>query len=166
MKSILLIFLCFLCSCGEKKSAEQKVGEHLAKDEVTGVKKDDPKMAAAIQQARGSVDEFIKVLNSKDAAYHDLSIKVPLEDGEEVEHVWLDQLKFEGEKFSGVIANDLKMVKNFKMGQEVTFKKNEITDWMYVKEGVVHGNVTLKAMFHAMNPEEVKVIKKMMGWGE
>ena len=87
MKFILLIFLCFLCSCGEKKSAEQKVGEHLANDEVTGVKKGDPKMEAAIQEARGTVDEFIKVLHSKDQAYHDLSIKIPLEDGEEVEHL-------------------------------------------------------------------------------
>lgn len=166
MKLVLSIIIVLMCSCSEKKDAAERVGEQLANDEVTSVSAGDKKMKAAIKEARETVGDFIKVLNSNDSSFHDLSIKVPLEDGEEVEHVWLDQVKLEGDSFSGIIANDLKMVKNFKMGQSVTYKKNEITDWMYIKEGVVHGNITLKAMFHAMDPEEVKVIKKMMGWRE
>ena len=64
------------------------------------------------------------------------------------------------------LSNFHMQVKNYKMGQSITLGKKEITDWMYVKNGVVHGNVTLKAMFHTMDPEEVKALKKMMGWSK
>lgn len=166
MNKFLLIIFLFLCSCGERKTAEETVAESLEEDEVTRVKENDPKMEAAIAEARKTVDALLKVMSSKDEAIKSISIKVPLEDGDEVEHVWLGNVEFKAGNFIGNIANDLKVVKNFKMGQSVTYGKDEITDWMYIKDDVVYGNVTLKAMFHVMDPEEVKVLKKMMGWGD
>ena len=166
MKSLVLIYLfIFLVSCGEK-DAQKRVEEHLEKDEVTLIDSNDAKMKKAIESARNTVDEFIKVLSSNDATIQSLSVKVPLSDGEQTEHTWLGELTYKNDEFTGKISNEIQKVKNFKIGQEVSFAKNKITDWMYVKNGVVHGNVTLKAMFHTMDPEEVKVLKKMMGWSK
>ena len=159
--------MCFtLGVLGQNKEAEKKVKESLKKDEVTLVKDDDAKMNAAIAEARKTVDEFINALKAKDPKAKHFAVKAPLVDGDQVEHVWLVNLKVSGDKLSGVIGNKLQIVKNYKMGQAVTLGKKEITDWMYVKDGVVQGNVTLKAMFHTMDPEEVKALKKMMGWSK
>ena len=164
MKVVSLFILLSLCIYGQNKNAEKKVKEDLEKDEVTLVKEGNSKMNAAIAKARNTVDEFIKVLKSNDPKVQHYSIKAPLKDGDQVEHVWLVNLKVKGDKFTGAVGNKLQIVKNYKMGQAVTINKKEITDWMYVKDKVVYGNVTLKALFHTMDPEEVKVLKKMMGW--
>ena len=164
MKVFLLIILTFsIISCG-KKTAEEKVIENLENDKVSRIDSNEDKMKEAIAQARKTVDEFIEALESNDPNIKSLSVKVPLNDGEQIEHIWLGNISYKDENFTGNISNEIKKVKGFKNGQEVTFSKENITDWMYIKGDVAQGNVTLKALFHTMDPEEVKVLKKMMGW--
>ena len=124
----------------------------------------DTSMNNAIKEARSTVDDFVQALRGESPGTSSHSVKVAVKDGENVEHFWLVDVKYDGQKFTGKIDNSPQIVKNITEGQVYDVAKGDIADWMYVKDGVAVGNRTLKAMFPRMKPEEVIEIKKSLGW--
>lgn len=131
---------------------------------VKEVPKSDTEMEDAIKEARSTVDDFLKALRGEIPGTSGHSVKAAVKDGEKVEHLWLVDVKFDGQKFTGKIDNAPQTVKNVTEGQAYNVAKGDISDWMYVKDDVAVGNRTLKAMFPKMKPEEVAEVKKTLGW--
>lgn len=131
---------------------------------VKEVPRSDTEMDDAIKEARSTVDDFIKALRGDIPGTSGHSVKAAIKDGEKVEHFWLVDVKFDGQKFTGKIDNAPQTVKNVTEGQTYDVAKGDISDWMYVKDNVAVGNRTLKAMFSKMMPEEVAEVKKSLGW--
>jgi len=172
MKRILFITLMFSlltapgCSRKKDEAAKSPVASPLqpSPSVVTETAKSDTAMEVATTEARATVDDFIKALRGELPGTSGHTVKAAVKDGENVEQFWLADVKYDGKLFTGKIDNSPQLIKNVKEGQAYDVAKGEITDWMYVKDGVAVGNRTLKAMFPRMKPEEVVEVKKSLGW--
>jgi uncharacterized protein YegJ (DUF2314 family) len=132
----------------------------LAKDSVVGVAADDAQMNAAIARARSEVDRVIKAL----AAGRDVSVKLAVREGSQVEHFWLSDVTYSTatESFSGKIDNDPDTVRSVVLGQKVSVRKGEITDWLYVEGGRMYGNYTLRVLLPTMPKEEADRVRSQL----
>lgn len=90
------------------------------------------------------------------------AVKVPIVDGEETEHFWLIDVTFANGSFKGTINNDPGLVKNVKIGQPWTVKKTEISDWMYMRDGKMHGNYTMRPLLKNLPKEEADQYRAML----
>lgn len=116
---------------------------------------DEQEMEAAIARAQAEVDVFIAAL--RDGAGSDFAVKAPIQDGDEIEHFWLTDVAFRDGVFEGLIGNEPGVVKNVEFGQTWTVKKEEISDWMFVRDDKIHGNYTMRPLLRTMSPEEAEL---------
>ena len=63
-------------------------------------------------------------------------------------------VSFANNKFTGTINNEPGMVSNVKMGQQYTLGKTEISDWMFMRDGKMYGNYTLRPLLATMPEAE------------
>jgi uncharacterized protein YegJ (DUF2314 family) len=119
-------------------------------DPVTEVEFDDKDMNVAIDDARSSVAEFVERLKNPRPTDESFSVKKMISDGEEVEHLWLTDVSYSHGKFTGIINEDPQSVRNVKFGQKVTVEETEILDWMYLDDGELVGNFTLRVLLKRM----------------
>ena len=123
-------------------------------DKVTMVADDDPKMLAAIGQARSSVNTFVAALRAPKPGQSAFSVKMAFTDGKATEHMWLTDVTYDGRAFHGVVNNDAELVSNVQLGQRATVEPAQISDWMYVEDGKLVGGYTLRVLRDAMTPQE------------
>jgi len=147
--TLLLLFLMLVC-CSCSKSSDTLIRGGY----------DEQEMEAAIARARSEVDSFIAELSKGNGS--DFAVKVPIEDKEETEHFWLTDIVYRNGKFEGVIGNDPGMVTNVKSGQKWSVKKSEISDWMFMREGKMHGNYTLRPLLKTMPEEEAAKLRSIL----
>jgi len=121
---------------------------------------DQAEMSAAIERARKEVDTFIAIMKSAGAT--NFAVKVPIEDKGEVEHFWMTNVTYRDGRFTGKINNEPGIVTNVKLGQSVTVEKNKISDWLYMRDGKMHGNYTLHPLLATMSEEEAAYYRSMM----
>ena len=121
---------------------------------------DEQEMSAAIAKAQGSVDAFLSELNNPQGTDH--SVKAAVQDQENVEHFWLTDITFANDEFEGLIGNEPGMVSNVQMGQKFKVKKSEISDWMYMKDGKMYGNYTMRPLLKTMPQEEAAFFQSML----
>ncbi len=137
------------------------IGCDSRKDEnVVMFKDDDAGMATAIAQSRQTVDTFISRL-SKPATPDDfITVKfaLPTTDGS-LEHIWCENVQFAADTFTATIAND-PLDKQYKFGQQVSARKNEISDWMYVQDGKLVGGYTIRYAYSKMPPDEQRTFRE------
>jgi uncharacterized protein YegJ (DUF2314 family) len=144
MRSFGLIMLVLIAGCGKKPSA----------DKVTYVAENDPKMNAAIDKARASVNTFTQALKAPKPTQSAFSVKMPFTDGKHTEHMWLTSVTFDGQKFHGTLNNDPEMVSNVKIGAKVSVESSKISDWMFVENGKLVGGYTLRVLRASMSASE------------
>lgn len=111
-------------------------------------------MNAAIAKAKATVPQFIKVLRSPGKHQTDFSIKYPYKDGDKVEHMWINDLTYDGKTFHGTVGNDAEQVSNVKLGDKADIPATEISDWMYVENGKLVGGYTIRVMRDTMSAKE------------
>jgi len=125
---------------------------------------DEKKMEQAIADARSTFDDFLARFRSPqpgDEAFH---LKVRIEDKNGVEYFWVSDLKLDSEPYSGNIADEPGIVKKVTFGQKYSFTRSEVSDWMYMANGKMQGNYTLRVELESMPPEEAEALKKKIGW--
>lgn len=114
---------------------------------------DDDAMAAAIQTARETVVAEIEPFLAGQRA--DFMIKVAITDAhEQTEHMWLDGVSFAEGAFAGHITEAPHTLEGFQEGQRFRVPPEGISDWMYLSEGRMFGNYTLRAMLPSMPEAE------------
>jgi uncharacterized protein YegJ (DUF2314 family) len=120
---------------------------------------DEQEMEAAIARARQEVDSFIAELSRPTGENH--AVKVPITDSNGTEHFWLTDLSYRDGQFQGVINNEPGIVKNVKFGEARTAAKADISDWMFMRGGKLHGNYTMRPLLQAMPKEEADRFRSM-----
>jgi uncharacterized protein YegJ (DUF2314 family) len=146
-----LLFVCLIlatCSCSKSPETLVKGGY------------DEKEMDAAIARARSEVDVFIAEMLKGNGT--DFAVKAPIQDKEETEHFWLTDIVYRNGKFEGVIGNDPGIVTNVKSGQKWTIKKSEISDWMFMRDGKIYGNYTMRPLLKTMPEEEAARFRSML----
>lgn len=150
MKHWLVVLLVGICSaCGGSEP------ETLVKAGY-----DEAEMAAAIARARSEIDTFVGTLESGGGS--DFAVKVPIKDRGETEHFWLTDVTYRDGEFEGKIGNDPGVVSNVSFGQTIKVRKEEISDWLFMRSGKMHGNYTLRPLLATMPESDATYYRSML----
>ena len=143
-----MLFILACCSCSKSPETLVEGGY------------DEQEMDAAIARAQSEVDSFIAEMLKSNGT--DFAVKAPIQDQDETEHFWLTDIVYRNGKFEGVIGNEPGIVTNVKSGQKWTVKKSEISDWMFMREGKMYGNYTIRPLLKTMPEEEAARFRSML----
>jgi uncharacterized protein YegJ (DUF2314 family) len=146
--SLLLLVALACCSCGGKPETLVEGGY------------DEKEMDAAIARAQSEVDSFLAEMTKGNGK--DFSVKAPIEDKGKTEHFWLTDITFKDGEFTGKIGNDPGIVGNVKFGQAWTIKKEKISDWMFMRDGKMHGNYTMRPLLKTLPQDEAEQMRKIL----
>ena len=116
-------------------------------DPVITVAKDDAEMNAAIAKARASLPSFWQKFDQPGPGETDFSLKVAIKDPNGTEHFWLVDLERVDGKILGTINNDAEIVSSVKDGDRIPIPESDISDWMYMRDGKIVGNYTVRPLF-------------------
>ncbi len=117
---------------------------------------DDAEMNRAMERARAEVSTFVDGLQNPKPGDRDFAFKAPVKQGDQVEHFWLDNVHHEASHLVGAIGNDPQAVRNVKVGDQLKVRIAEISDWMFVRDGVLVGGYTIRVMLGRLGEEERK----------
>lgn len=107
---------------------------------------DDPRMIAAVDEARRRWDEFLTAFQSADDRSR-YAVKAPLSRGERTEFIWITVTACEGDAVYGELANDPLDLPGLQLGDRVTVKVAEINDWVYEDAaGELQGGFTIRVL--------------------
>ncbi len=117
-------------------------------DAVVSVPGDDPEMAAAIAKARASLPTFWKAWEAPKPGEDGFALKVaiPYGDNDKAEHFWLVGIERADGKYSGVINNTPAYATHVALGQRYEFGEAEISDWLFMRNGKMVGNETMRPL--------------------
>ncbi len=122
--------------------------------EVMPFEDDDAEMAEATRKARETVGVFVDALAENAPGCSRFSVKVGIEDGEDAEHFWLNDVRYAEGTFKGTIANDPVHVQSVQFGQAIEVSRDEISDWMYIEDGKLVGGYSIRVMLATLSPEQ------------
>jgi len=113
-------------------------------------------MHRAVLKARGNVGVFIAALKNRTNGQHDFEVKKPCVKDGVVEHIWLSNVQFSGNRFHGLVDNHPKKIKGLKFGDRLSVNPNEISDWAFVDNGMLVGGYTIRVLARNLSPEQRK----------
>jgi len=120
----------------------------------------DRAMEHAVRCARHSLGFFVAALRAKKPGDSGFEVKKAFVDGNNVEHLWIGDLSFDGKNFHGVINNKPRDLHNVKLGQAVTLAPGEVSDWMFVKSGRLIGGYTTRVLYARLSPSDRALFNK------
>jgi uncharacterized protein YegJ (DUF2314 family) len=130
-----------------------------AEPQVFNIDQQNSRMKNAVRQARRTVGVFIKALRHPAAGQGDFEVKKPFRQGDHVEHMWLADVSFKGNRFHGIVDNVPRKIKGLKMGDRVSVNPDEISDWAYVENGRLVGGYTIRLLYTALSSERRKALE-------
>ncbi|MEI8196022.1 MAG: DUF2314 domain-containing protein [Phycisphaerae bacterium] len=117
-------------------------------------------MDRAIQKANDTLQDFITALQNPRPTMSSFAVKkqFPAEKGGE--HIWLIDVSWDGKAFTATVDNDPVDTKAVKIGDRVQVTPDELSDWMFVENGSLHGGYTIRVLYYQASPEEQKEFRK------
>ena len=127
------------------------------------VSRDEDYMQRAFEQARESFKYFWRELyweRRRIAPMLDYAmVKICFLDvvnGEEVgEHMWVNDVEFDGETIYGTLVNEPDSVQNVKVGDQISAKFTDMSDWLFAIDGRAYGGFSVQAMRSRMQKDEL-----------
>jgi uncharacterized protein YegJ (DUF2314 family) len=159
LKPLLLLGPLFVAGC-----AGQRVEHPIAREirrkgvhpEVFRIENKDAQMRRAVREARKSVGVFIAALKHPAKGQRDFEVKKPFMNDGEVEHLWLSEVEFRGNRFHGRVDNRPHRIEGVKFGDRVSVNPQEISDWAFVDNGKLMGGYTIRVLSRNLSPERRK----------
>lgn len=140
--------------------ADHPVGHELGRPnsepESFDIKNNHARMHRAVLQARKTVGTFITALQHPSPSQQDFEVKKAFRQGNEVEHIWLSDVRFVGNRFQGRVDNTPTKILGLKVGDLVSVNPDEITDWVFIDSGKLVGGYTIRAHYEELSPEQKK----------
>ena len=133
-------------------------------DKAMMIASDDADMAAAIAQARSSLDDFLALSDAPPPGTDRYKLKVMVVDGNGTEHFWVIPFKRTATGFVGILANEPELVHNVVLGQNIEFNRDDISDWGYTRNGHQVGSFTVCVMLKKMSKEEADYMRSQYGF--
>jgi uncharacterized protein YegJ (DUF2314 family) len=132
------------CQGEEKKEKEER---ETSTGRIISVDDDDKGMNDAMAQARKEFPAFWKAVSAdrknKEPGLVPAMVKAEFSDkGKEGEgeHLWIDEVSYDGKMISGVVASEPADLKSVKLGEKVSLPLERLSDWLYVEKGVAEKN--------------------------
>jgi uncharacterized protein YegJ (DUF2314 family) len=137
--------------------------ERAQRDDIAYVEKDDAEMAAAMRKARERLPEFLKLARAPKPMMRGFAVKVAISEGDDTEFFWIAPFEQRKKEFSGRINNAPQLVKKVKFGQTITFREEEIVDWLYQNGRTMQGNFTTCVLLKREPRDEAEELMKELG---
>jgi uncharacterized protein YegJ (DUF2314 family) len=138
------LFALAACSSDDKKGPGDT--------RITYIENEDREMEAAMAEARNSLEEFERRLASPTPTQTMAIIKGKFTEGENSEHMWINEIRVTPQGYRGVLGNQPEFI-SLKPGQEVLVSRADVSDWVVVDDGRLIGGYTMRVM-RARLPEK------------
>lgn len=157
MAAIVLISITGVATTVAAQQAEVDSGATI------NVPQTDREMADAQRQARDSLARFWAVFDNPAAGEGGFALKVAVPIGaRDSEHIWTNDIKRDGDKVSGVVNNAPQKAKSVGFGDRIEIAPDRISDWMYMRNGRIVGNFTLRPLLKRMPPAQAQRYRAML----
>jgi uncharacterized protein YegJ (DUF2314 family) len=146
---------CVLAGCSRSKEG----------DNYTHVRAEDTAMNAAIAEAKRTAGDFVAAFHEQKPGTKDYFVKKPYptpSGGQE--HMWIAVLDETNGVIKGRVANEAEETREVKMGQTVSLKISEISDWKYQDGKKLVGGYTIRYFVEKMSPKEREAFLKEAGF--
>jgi len=122
-----------------------------AEESIVQIDEDDPRMAAAVIEAKKRLPEFVKAFSKAKDGYQ-FSIKAPFTDpgnAEESEFMWVHVSRVDWDAVHGTLLNEPELVKSYKYDDVVRVPMELIVDWVYSDGEKSVGDFTARVLDEA-----------------
>ena len=123
----------------------------------------DSDMAAAFKAARRSVPGLVERLPKLQAAGIYASVKVPVVEGDQVEHIWLSDIRFGEGQVHGALNNAPLNLPSWSLGDPISVPLEGISDWMVVYEDRLIGGYTFFVARNRLQGEDLATFDRQVG---
>jgi uncharacterized protein YegJ (DUF2314 family) len=114
----------------------------------------DTELEAAIQQARGSLDDFLTKITTPHPDRTFIAVKVRFAPpGESTQDIWVDEVTYIDGVLRGFMGDDIPSLR-LEAGETISIEEEDIVDWMIVEDGKLVGGYTIRLAVQRMSPEE------------
>jgi len=121
-------------------------------------------MTAAVSKAKQTVDEFLRAKANRPEGATGFTVKVLFVDGTTKEHMWVMPFRASSNSgYEGILQNDPMQLRNLRRGSQVSFSKDQITDWGYILNGKSKGYFTVCVLI-AKSPQLRKNYEEQSGF--
>jgi uncharacterized protein YegJ (DUF2314 family) len=124
----------------------------------------DKAMHQAVHQAQRTLGKFMAALTKPKPGQTGFAVKKRCIEGNKCEHIWLADLHFDGRLLRGKVDNNPVDVKNLRLGQKVTVRPEEISDWMYVENARLVGGYTVRAYYRNLPADQKRRFAENVGF--
>lgn len=112
--------------------------------------------------ARATFGEFWSRVTADRSGIDAIGIKVSIPHAEGVEHLWMTGCRTgDLDSFECVVSNEPKAVP-LELGSRFTFDTDAISDWMYRKDGKIHGGYSIRALLPTLPEDEAESMREML----
>jgi len=109
--------------------------------------------------------DFLDVFEAKDDKNYNYSVKMNFKSFTEEEHIWLDNLRYDGSNtLIGFLANEPKKHSHIKAGDQLKIVFEDVVDWMYLRDDVLYGGYTIKALRENMTDAQKAAFDEKSGF--
>jgi uncharacterized protein YegJ (DUF2314 family) len=129
------------------------------KNNVVAYHTADEAMNAAKSKARQTLSRFAKMW--EDGVSGTYTVKFPLTQNGETEHIWLQVDGFEGNKISGRLANEPVNGAQYKIGQRMQIGRSDVEDWMVNQGDAIYGGYSARVAMAQMPKDERAKYEKL-----
>lgn len=134
-------------------------------DNYVHVEDDDAAMNAAIAKAKASVADFVVAFHARKTGAKDFFVKKPYATPSgQMEHMWIEVVEERDGVLRGTVANEAEETREVKMGQAVSLKTAEISDWKYQDGKKLMGGFTIRYFIERMSAKEREAFLKQSGF--
>lgn len=104
--------------------------------------------------------EYRRMIPALNVACVKIAFAENTENGERLEHMWINDVQFDGNIVKGTLINNPSELTNIAYGDFVEIPLNQISDWIFAlgesesEKPVVYGGHTIQAMRAEMNDQE------------
>jgi uncharacterized protein YegJ (DUF2314 family) len=147
LRAAALTFIATLVACSTQSDIGAKV---------------DAAVNDAAAKARAQLPLFWKVFESPSQDEKNFSIQVRIQDRNGSEPFWLEDIRHDNTKISGVIDSDPSIVKSVKRGDRIEISESDISDWAYTRDGKMVGNFLTRATLNLLSEKDAEHMRNSL----
>lgn len=134
------------------------------KSPVVYVAPDDADMAEAVAAARGTLDSVLERVATGGIPMEAIQLKVAIpKEGGGHENLFVEGIvRLDETTFEGLLANEPRALPGLKRGDRHRFTHDEITDWLFIANGRMHGAYTLRVMLPLLPKQQADEFRAML----
>ncbi len=129
------------------------------KENVIAYHTGDGSMNAAKKKANQTLPRFLELMDAKAPGTY--TVKFPLTQNGETEHIWMQLTGYRDGTFTGLLANDPVNGTKYKTGDVMKVARADVEDWMVRNDSEIYGGYTARVALKDMPREQADKYRAM-----